>query len=111
MVAAARQFQPLDEARSEAEIAPGDDAADGTLVLHLADLVPDAGGDIVLFNDSAARAAIVRTALAILDEGRSGHHVTAAGIDVEGWSFMRFENGLRLYFPAELTLLPARDEA
>ena len=112
MVAAARQFQPLDEVRPEPETGQGyDPAADGTLVLHLADLIPDAGGDIVLFNDSAVRAAVIRTDLAVQEEGRSGRHVTAAGVDVEGWSFMHFENGSRLYFPAELTLLPARDEA
>ena len=87
---------------------PGTDAA--TLVLHLADLVPDAGGDIVLYNDSSVRAAVIHTDLAVVEEGRSGVHVTAAGIDVDGWCFIRFADGLRLYFPAELIVLPVRDD-
>jgi hypothetical protein len=104
--------------RSEAERAQGDGdrpaagqpsesiASDVAEVeLALADLVSDARGEIVFYNDSGFRSLAVRTDRAVVDEGRAGAHVTAAGEDVSGFKFVTFDNGLTLYFEAGLDLI------
>ena len=73
--------------------------------LALADLVSDARGEIVFYNDSGFRSLAVRTDRAVVDEGRAGAHVTAAGEDVSGFKFVTFDNGLTLYFEAGLDLI------
>jgi hypothetical protein len=73
--------------------------------LALADLVPDANGEIVFFNDSGFRSLGIRTDRAVIAEGEAGTHVTATGDNVSGFSFVRFDNGLTLYFEAGLHLV------
>ena len=53
---------------------------------------------------SGFRSLAVRTDRAVVDEGRAGAHVTAAGEDVSGFKFVTFDNGLTLYFEAGLDL-------
>ena len=38
-------------------------------------------------------------------DGQAGAHVTAAGDDVSGFQFVRFDNGLTLYLEAGLHLI------
>jgi hypothetical protein len=93
-------------ARPEAEPPagpPADDAPAGAEVeLVLADLVADANGEIVFFNDSGFRSLAIRTDRAVVADGWAGTHVTAAGDNVSGFQFVRFDNGLTLYFEAGL---------
>jgi hypothetical protein len=92
--------QPREEARGGAEVE-----------LELADLVADANGEIVFFNDSGFRSLAIRTDRSVVADGQAGAHVTAAGDDVTGFQFLTFDNGLTLYFEpgmhlAVLTMAP-----
>ena len=78
------------------------------VVIALADLMRDSNGEVVLFNDSGLRSLGVATDAAVMEEGEVGKHVTAAGEDVSGFHFIRFEGGLKLFYPAELHLILIR---
>lgn len=81
----------------------------GSIELALAELIGDANGEVVLFNDSAFRSLHLTSHAAVVSEGRARPHLTAAGANVAGCRFVRFDNGLTLYFPEglELVLRPA----
>jgi hypothetical protein len=79
--------------------------ADAEVELALADLVGDANGEIVFFNDSGFRSLAIRTDRSVVAEGETGAHVTAAGDDVSGFRFITFDNGLTLYVEAGLHLV------
>lgn len=83
---------------------------DDMFVLSLNDLVGDANGEVVLFNDSGLRTVAIETGCGVLAEGRADGHVTAGGHDVTGFRFMTFANGLRLFFESglEVTRIAAR---
>lgn len=83
------------------------DAAEPELMLT--DLVVDANGEVVIFNDSGFRTVTIRTAAAVVSEGEAAQHVTASGADVSGFKFVTFESGVTLYLPAGLDLLLKRD--
>jgi hypothetical protein len=75
------------------------------LELELADLISDDNGEIVLFNDSGLRSLALRTEAAVVANGRMQAHRTATGEDVSGFKFVRFDNGLTLYFEEALHLV------
>jgi hypothetical protein len=75
------------------------------LELDLADLISDDNGEIVLFNDSGLRSLALRTEAAVVANGRMQAHRTATGEDVSGFKFVRFDNGLTLYFEEALHLV------
>lgn len=77
--------------------------------LALADLVSDANGEVVLFNDSGLRTVAIRAEAAVVAEGRAQKHVTAAGEDVSGFNYVTFGNGVTLYYPEGLDLMLQRD--
>jgi hypothetical protein len=79
---------------------PGDDE---TVVLHLADLVPDEQGEVVVFNDTAAPLHVAVEG-AVVASGLADPHVTSAGIDVTGMHFSMFDSGLTIYHDPETTL-------
>jgi predicted TIM-barrel enzyme len=97
--------------RSEAEPAGAaaasatGDATGAEIELALADLVADANGEIVVFNDSGYRSLAIRTDRLVVADGHAGAHLTAAGVDVSGFQFVRFDNGLTLYVEAGLHLI------
>lgn len=77
--------------------------------LYLSDLVGDAKGEVVIFNDSGARTLTIRTHAAVVAEGQVAEHVTANGEDVSGFGYVRFDNGMTLYFPEGLDLIVQGD--
>ena len=81
------------------------------LELALADLISDDNGEIVFFNDSGFHSLAIRTDAAVVANGRTQAHVTAAGDDVSGFKFVRFDNGLTLYFEEGLHLVLASGPA
>jgi hypothetical protein len=85
---------------------PGADL-DGLPVVELAlsDLVQDAGGEVVLYNDSGLRALGLVADEAVVGAGEAGAHVTASGADVTGFKFVSFANGLTLYYQDGLDLI------
>jgi len=86
-------------------------AEQAEIELALADLISDENGEIVLFNDSGFRTLALRTNAAVVAEGRAQSHVTAAGEDVSGFKFVRFDDGQTLYFEEGLHLTLASGAA
>jgi hypothetical protein len=70
--------------------------------LALADLVADANGEVVIFNDSGFRTLALHADSGLVENGRAEAHVTAGGEDVSGFNYMTFENGMTVYFPEGL---------
>ena len=75
------------------------------LELALADLVSDANGEVVVFNDSGFRTMAIRAAAAVIADGRVQKHVTTGGEDVSGFNYVTFDNGVTLYYPDGLDLI------
>ena len=73
--------------------------------LAMSDLVADANGEVVFFNDSDLRQLAIATDAAVVADGRAGAHRTAAGQDVTGFRFVTFDNGLTLYYQAGLDVV------
>lgn len=82
---------------------PGEAA--GPAVLALSDLISDANGEVVLFNDSGLRSLAVSADAAVVDRGETSRHVTATGEDVTGFNYLAFDNGLTLYYQSSLDLV------
>lgn len=97
--------QPNGEPLTDAVAEPAE------LELALADLISDDNGEIVFFNDSGFHSLAIRTDAAVVANGRTQAHVTAAGDDVSGFKFVRFDNGLTLYFEEGLHLVLASGPA
>ncbi len=75
-----------------------------TVLLELADLLPEASGEVVLFADDTLPLNIV-TDLPVTDAGIAEAHVTAAGVDVTGLHFYSFESGLTVYSPTDVLIV------
>ncbi len=73
--------------------------------LALADLMGDANGEIVFFNDSGLRRLAITTEARVVADGRASRHRTAAGEDVSGFDFMSFDNGVTLYYQPGLDVV------
>jgi hypothetical protein len=95
--------------RTLAEIArqPAGGAAEpaAEVELAMADLVGDDNGEIVFCNDSGFRSLAVHTDSQVVGDGRTEAHRTAAGDDVSGFNYVRFENGLTLFYEEGLQLI------
>ena len=86
----------------------GDPAVGETVLLELADLLPDASGEVVLFADDDLPVNIV-TDQPITEVGIAEAHVTAAGVDVTGLHFYSFESGLTVYSPTDVLIIADSD--
>ena len=93
-----------------ADGAPADSASGvgETVLLELADLLPDSSGEVVLFADDNLPVNIV-TDQTIFEVGIAEPHVTAAGVDVTGLHFYSFESGLTVYSPIDVLIVPDSD--
>lgn len=85
----------------------GTDAA--RIELALSDLVADANGEVVLFNDSGLRTLAIRTEATVVADGQAAKHLTASGEDVSGFKYVTFDNGVTLYFQDGLDLILESD--
>ena len=81
-----------------------DSAFDLTVHLSLADLLPDANGEIVVLNEGDDPQVSIATDMKVLDTGISPAHITAGGIEVGGMEFWVFEDGTRLYYAPGLSI-------
>lgn len=95
----------LAEIARQPDDAPRTDPVAEPTELALADLIGDDNGEIVLFNDSGLRSLALQTDAAVVANGRAQKHVTASGEDVSGFKFLRFDNGLTLYYEEGLDLV------
>lgn len=81
------------------------------MVLSLSDLLPDARGEVVLFNEAGPLSVSIMTDSRVTETGTADHYVTSAGVDVSGYHFCTFEAGLTIYYPPEIDLLVTADHA
>jgi hypothetical protein len=89
----------------ERTLADGSSPMAAEVELTLAELVADANGEIVFCNDSGFRRLALTADAAVVADGQAGTHRTAGGDDVSGFSFVRFDNGLTLYYQEGLDLV------
>jgi hypothetical protein len=82
----------------------------GEVTLSTGDLIEDANGEVVLFNDSALRTLTLDSDAAAVRHGLAEEHVTATGEDVTGYQFITFDNGLTIYYQPSLEVI-VRHEA
>lgn len=101
-----RELAGLNPPPDDAPIS-ADEAADGRaeVELKMADLVSDANGEIVFFNDSGFRSLGITTEASVVADGEAQAHRTADGTDVTGFFFVTFENGLTIYYQDGLDLI------
>ena len=93
------------------ETAPGEQSGqDDSMVLALADLLPDAQGEIVIHSGGIGRIDVI-TDRAITATGTTAEHVTAAGEDVSGYRFYTLDSGVTLYCPNDTTIVLGREAA
>jgi hypothetical protein len=72
--------------------------------LAVADLVTDANGEVVIFNDSGFRTLALHADSGVVESGRVAMHVTAGGEDVSGFNYVTFEDGMTVYYPEGLNV-------
>ena len=104
--------QAIVDLAQEDEAAVGGDAPDSDAAeveLRLSELVGDANGEVVIFNDSGFRTLAIRTKAAVVADGQAAKHVTAGGEDVSGFNYVTFDNGVTLYFQEGLELILKND--
>lgn len=79
-------------------------AAGDQFSLNLADLLPDANGEIVILNEGDDPCLNIVTDLRLLESGIAEAHVTDGGIEVKGLQYWVFEDGTKLYYSPGLSI-------
>ena len=79
------------------DISGADGAADESWVLDLGDLIADARGEVVVSDLGGAHLTITANE-GVASSGQMDGHVTQEGLDVTGFQFVTFENGITLYY-------------
>ncbi|MGE0652723.1 MAG: hypothetical protein AB7P12_13390 [Alphaproteobacteria bacterium] len=92
----------VDALAASADLPEASFADAGPVALSLADLVPDAEGEVVFFDESGLTEMAVIPDGQLLDQGIADPHVTVGGIDVAGMAFYSFDSGVTLYLPADI---------
>ncbi len=72
------------------------------LALSLEDLLPDANGNVVLFNDAGVTEMSILSEKPVVDSGIAGDEVAAEIGDVTGMAFYSFDSGPTLYCPLDV---------
>ncbi|WP_374652801.1 hypothetical protein [Dongia sp.] len=85
-------------------IETADAAIGGQFTLNLADLLPDANGEIVILNEGDDPCLNIVTDLRLLESGIADQHVTDGGIEVKGLQYWVFEDGTKLYYSPGLSI-------
>ncbi len=74
-----------------------------TMLLELADLLPDSAGDIVLFAGEDLPVNLV-TSEKVAAVGIVEEYVTASGVNVAGHTYYSFESGVTVYSAGDLVI-------
>ncbi len=72
------------------------------LALSLADLLPDANGNVVLFNDAGVTEMSIISEKPVVDSGIAGEQAATEVGDVAGMAFYSFDSGPTLYCPLDV---------
>ena len=93
MVSAEADMATTPDQGVQPAVAPDEDA----WVLDLGDLIADAKGEIVVGDMGGAHLTITAAA-SVASQGQAEGHVTQDGVDVSGFQFVTFENGITLFY-------------
>ena len=74
----------------------------GQLALSLEDLLPDADGNVVLFNDAGVTEMAIVTEKTVVNSGIADNDATVEGGDVSGMVYYSFDSGPTLYCPVDV---------
>jgi len=72
------------------------------LALSLEDLLPDAEGNVVLFNDAGVTEIAIVTEKSIINSGVADNETSVEGGDVSGMVYYIFDAGPTLYCPVDV---------
>jgi hypothetical protein len=72
------------------------------LALSLDDLLPDANGNVVLFNDAGVTEMSILSERPVVDTGIAGEEAAADIGDVTGMAYYSFDSGPTLYCPMDV---------
>lgn len=75
--------------------------AEAVFRLTVEHLQPGSAGEVVLFNDSAFRNVVLEGVSGPVERGNVKSHVTAEGVDVSGFQFLRFTDGMVVFHNAD----------
>jgi hypothetical protein len=76
---------------------------DDVIALSLDDLLPDANGNVVLFNDAGVTEMSIVAERPVVDSGIAGEGAgLSAGAEVAGMAYYSFDSGPTLYCPLDL---------
>lgn len=101
---------PVPDSSASVAVAAGDYGAadENSIVLELADLLPDESGEVVLFTGEDLAVSLLADE-AVSAAGTADNHVTASGLDVTGLHFYAFENGVTVYSESDLLISSSTD--
>ena len=72
------------------------------LALSLEDLLPDANGNVVLFNDAGITEMSIVSERPVVDSGIAGEEAATDIGDVTGMAYYSFDSGPTLYYPLDV---------
>jgi hypothetical protein len=72
------------------------------LALRIDDLLPDAGGNIVMCDEAGIKEMTIFSDATIVENGISKTQFTDGGLDVSGMAFYSFDSGVTLYYPSDV---------
>ena len=72
------------------------------LALSLEDLLPDANGNVVLFNDAGVTEMSIVSEKPVVDSGIAGEQAESEIGDVAGMAYYSFDSGPTLYCPLDV---------
>jgi hypothetical protein len=78
------------------------DGQEPVITLSLADLLPDANGEIVVVGDGVHLSLV--TDAEVCGSGIAEQHLTATGMDVGGLAYFAFADGTKLYVSPDVDL-------
>lgn len=79
------------------------------LTLSLTELLPDAGGEVVIHNQAGTDVTVL-TDDPVTERGVERDHITRAGYDVSGFAYCRFAGGITVFYPRSHSFCVTEDE-
>jgi hypothetical protein len=89
---------PLGDHESSAPTNLAPPPAGELLTLTFEDLIPDSQGEVVILSDAGHDIAVV-THQPVASQGVEASHIMASGLDVSGFAFCTFADGVTLFYP------------
>lgn len=95
-------FGPLVDTEVRTHTGVSMENAGGLLALRVDDLLPDAGGNIVMCDEAGIKELTILSGAMIVENGIAKTQFTDDGLDVSGMAFYSFDTGVTLYLPSDV---------